>query len=163
MSANLLRKSTNYLSPNLVRMLGNLWPPFLAAGIHIDRVSPDFREIDVSLTLRWYNKNYVGTHFGGSIYAKTDPFYMMILIQNLGRDYIVWDKAARIEFKKPGLGRIRAHFEFSEEEIRDVKAKADSQPKYVFDRMVNVTNEAGETVASINKTLYVRRKPAALN
>lgn len=158
MSANLLRKNSAFLSPGLLRRLANLWPPFLFSGIRIDRISPDFREIDVSLTLHWYNKNYVGTHFGGSLYSMTDPFFMIILIQNLGRDYIVWDKASHIEFKKPGLGKVTARFRFSEEEIRDVKSQADSQEKYFFDRLVDVKNEAGETVATVVKTLYVRKK-----
>lgn len=158
MSGNLIRKSTAFLSPNIVRRLGNLWFPFLFAGIRIDRVSADFREVDVSLTLRWFNKNYVGTHFGGSIYAMTDPFFMMMLIQNLGRDYIVWDKAAKIDFKKPGRGRLTAKFRFTEHEIAAIREEADSKEKYIFDRPVDVFDEEGHVVASVVKTLYVRKK-----
>src|SRR4051812_33729390 len=102
MSANLLRKSSHSIPIWLLRFLGNLYPPFFAAGIRIERISPDFREMDIGMKLHWYNKNYVGTHFGGSLYAMTDPFFMMILIQKLGSDYIVWDKGAKIDFKKPG-------------------------------------------------------------
>ncbi|MGE3261902.1 MAG: DUF4442 domain-containing protein [Bacteriovoracia bacterium] len=158
MSANLLRKNSRTLPIWLLRLLANLYPPFFFAGIRITRISPDFREIDVSMGLHWYNRNYVGTQFGGSLYAMTDPFFMIILLQNLGREYIVWDKAAKIDFKKPGLGRVSVKFRFTEAEIADVKAHADSQEKYVFDKPVEILGEAGEVVAAVVKTLYVRKK-----
>jgi acyl-coenzyme A thioesterase PaaI-like protein len=158
MLAQLLRKSANRLPANVLRLLGNWWSPFRGAGIKIVRVSPDYREIKVQMKLRWYNKNYVGTHFGGSLYAMTDPFYMMMLINNLGPRYIVWDQGAKIDFKKPGRGTVHTHFVFSEEEIRQIKAKADELGKYIFDKPIDVTNEAGEVVAKIIKTLYVRRR-----
>lgn len=110
------------------------------------------------MPLRWFNKNYVGTHFGGSMYAMTDPFLMMMLINNLGSNYIVWDKGAKIDFKKPGRGTVRVRFELSEAEIEEIKAAADAQGKYVFDRVVHVLDEADEVVAEVVKTLYVRRK-----
>jgi hypothetical protein len=159
MSANLLRKNSHRIPLWLLRFLGNCYPPFWAAGIQIQRIQPGFHEMDITLSLHWYNKNYVGTHFGGSLYAMTDPFYMMMLLQNLGPAYIVWDKAAKIDFKKPGTGVVTAKFRFTEAEIADVKAKADSQEKYIFDKGVDITNEAGVVVASVMKTLYVRKKP----
>ncbi|MEK6554863.1 MAG: DUF4442 domain-containing protein [Bdellovibrionota bacterium] len=145
-------------SKNFVRLLANLWPPFLAAGIGIDSIGDGYRDMQVSMTLRWYNRNYVGTHFGGSMYAMVDPFYMLMLIQNLGRDYIVWDKAAFIDFKKPGTGRITAKFHLSKEFIEEVRLKSHQSGKYVFDIPVEIKNEAGEVVAEVKKTLYVRYK-----
>jgi len=142
----------------LLMLIGNLWSPFRGAGIKIVKVSDDYRLMEVEMKLKWSNKNYVGTHFGGSMYAMTDPFYMMMLINNLGPKYIVWDKAARIEFKKPGKGTIRVRFEFSEEEILAIKEKADDLGKYIFDKPVDIKNESGEVVATVVKTLYVRRR-----
>jgi acyl-coenzyme A thioesterase PaaI-like protein len=158
MLAQLLRKNADRLPTKYMRLIANLWAPFRGAGIKIVYVSPDYREIKVRMKLRWYNSNYVGTHFGGSLYAMTDPFYMMMLINNLGRKYIVWDKAANIEFKKPGRGTVHAHFEFSDEEIGEVKNKADEMGKYVFEKPVDVVNDEGEVIASVVKTLYVRRR-----
>lgn len=160
MDANLLRLLADKMPVGLQVFVGNLWAPFRGAGIRVTRVTPDFRHIEVAMRLRWFNRNYVGTHFGGSLYAMTDPFYMMILINNLGRDYIVWDKAAKIEFKKPGRGTVRARFQFSEAEIAAVKAAADAQEKYIFDKGVDVVDESGEVVASVVKTLYVKRRNA---
>ncbi|MCF6323631.1 MAG: DUF4442 domain-containing protein [Gammaproteobacteria bacterium] len=158
MLAQFLRKNARTMPVKLLMFIGNLWSPFRGAGIKIVKVSDDYRLMEVEMKLKWSNKNYVGTHFGGSMYAMTDPFYMMMLINNLGPEYIVWDKAARIEFKKPGKGTIRVRFEFSEEEILAIKEKADESGKYIFDKPVDIKNESDEIVATVVKTLYVRRR-----
>lgn len=136
----------------------SFWPPYVGAGIRVKNVASDFTSIDVEMKLRWWNKNYVGTHFGGSLYAMTDPFYMLILIENLGRDYIVWDKASNINFKKPGKGTVRAHFSLTREQIEKFKAEADALPKIEPVIRVNVTDLDGHVVAEVDKTLYIRRK-----
>lgn len=123
-------------------------------------VSDDFRTVKVEMPLRFYNKNYVGTHFGGSLYAMCDPFYMLMLINILGPGYIVWDKAAAIRFKRPGKGLVKATFTIPEEKIAEIRAAADSQPKVEPEFHVTVTDEKGEVVAEIDKLLYVRKKPA---
>lgn len=138
----------------------NLWPPFWGAGIHVEAIAEDFRHVEVSLKLRWYNQNYIGTHFGGSMFAMTDPFYMLMLIKNLGKAYIVWDKAASINFIKPGKGTLRAIFNFTGAELAAVRHEADEKGKIQFDRSVDIINAEGETVAEVVKTLYVRRKDA---
>ena len=84
----------------------NFWPPYWAAGIRVMKIAPDKTSVEVEMKLKMTNQNYVGTHFGGSLYAMCDPFFMLILIENLGRDYIVWDKAATIRFRSPGLSRV---------------------------------------------------------
>ena len=161
MGINLLRHFGKRLPINVLRIITNCWPPFCCTGIRIKIISPDYRYVEIAMKLKWYNKNYVGTDFGGAIYSMTDPFYMLMLINNLGKDYIVWDKAATINFKKPGRGTLTAIFKFSEEEIQEIREKTDQQIKYIFDRPVDVIDEEGDIVASIVKTLYVRRKDPA--
>ena len=158
MIAQFLKKNAHRLPANFLRKLGNMWRPFRGAGIRIAYVSPDYRDVKVEMKLRWYNRNYVGTHFGGSLYAMTDPFFMMMLINNLGRDYIVWDKGAKIDFIRPGKGTVKVRFQFSAEEIAEIKSLADERGKYIFDRPVNITSDSGEIVATVVKTLYVRNK-----
>lgn len=158
MLLNYLRRLPNRLSPNALRRLVNIWPPFLGAGIHVDAIAPDYRHINVSMKLRWYNKNYVGTHFGGSMLSMTDPFYMLMLIKNLGEAYVVWDKASSINFKKVGRGILRAQFKLSGEQIQAIRDEADKLPKYIFDLPIDLKDEAGDVVASVIKTLYVKRK-----
>ncbi len=134
------------------------WPPYLGAGITVPRIADDFTSIDVELNLRFWNRNYVGTHFGGSLYAMTDPFFMMMLLENLGRDYIVWDKAAAIQFRKPGRGRMTASFAISPERLREIRDAADNNRKTEPVFTVQVLDESGAVVADVEKTVYVRRK-----
>lgn len=136
----------------------NLWPPYLGAGVRVTKIDPDFTAIDVEMKLRFWNTNYVGTHFGGSLYSMTDPFLMLMLIENLGKDYIVWDKAASIRFKRPGKGRVRAEFRLSPEEIGRIRAQADQGQKLEPAFQISVMDDSGSVVAEIEKTLYVRRK-----
>jgi acyl-coenzyme A thioesterase PaaI-like protein len=155
---SLLRKLFDKLPISLFRIGANLWLPFLGAGIKIKNISPDFNHVEVTMKLHWYNSNYIGTHFGGSIYAMTDAFFVIMLIKNLGRGYIVWDKSAKIEYKKPGKGKLTVIFKLNNEEIQLIKNKTDESGKYIFDIPVNVTDESGDIVAEVTKTIYVRKK-----
>lgn len=148
-------------SPTFVmRFFFNVYPPYLGAGIQVEEISADRRYLRVALKLRFYNRNYVGTQFGGSIYSMTDPHFMYLLLNNLGSDYIVWDKAARIEFVKPGKGHLTAEFRIDDELLATVKDRTATGEKYVFDLPVAVRDRDGQIVAEVAKTLYVRRKAA---
>jgi acyl-coenzyme A thioesterase PaaI-like protein len=98
----------------------NLYPPYLGAGVRVTHIAKDLRRFDVSMPLRFYNRNYVGTQFGGSLYSLCDPFYMLMVFDALGDGYVVWDKAASILFVRPGRGRVHATFEVSAEEIKRI-------------------------------------------
>jgi acyl-coenzyme A thioesterase PaaI-like protein len=135
----------------------NFWPPFFGAGIRV-KWSPDHKSVDVEMKLRFWNRNYVGTHYGGSLYSMTDPFYMLMLMDNLGPGYIVWDKAASIRFRKPGKGKVRAEFRLSEEQLDDIRSKLATQEKYEPTFLVEVKNEAGEVVAEVQKVIHIKRK-----
>jgi acyl-coenzyme A thioesterase PaaI-like protein len=141
--------------------LANLYPPFLGAGIRVLRISEDHREIDVEMRLRVWNRNLVGTHYGGSLYSMADPFFMMMLMQILGPDYIVWDKAAAIRFRKPGRGTVRAAFRIPREESDAIIATLSHGSKCAPKFTVLITNEAGETVAEVEKILSVQRRAPA--
>lgn len=134
------------------------YPPYLGAGVRVTHVSDDFRTVNVEMPLRFYNKNYVGTHFGGSLYSMCDPFFMLMLMNILGPDYIIWDKAASIRFKKPGKGLVKATFTIPEKRIAEIRAGADSQGKVEPQFQVSITDGEGNVIAEIDKLLYVRRK-----
>ena len=136
----------------------NWYPPMIGAGIKVIETAPDFTAITVEMKLRWWNRNVVGTQFGGSLYMMCDPFFMAILMTKLGRDYIVWDKAASIRFLKPGRKSVRAHFHIPAEEIARVKLEADTRGKLDAEYEVDVIDTDGVIVAKVHKTLYVRRK-----
>jgi hypothetical protein len=136
----------------------NLWTPFLGAGIRVKRIAFDMKAVDVEMRLHWWNANYVGTHFGGSLFAMTDAFYMLMLMANLGREYIVWDKAATIRYKKPGKGTVRAEFRLSDSQIENVREQLKTLPKYEPVFSVEVKDEAGVVIAEVEKLLHVRKK-----
>jgi acyl-coenzyme A thioesterase PaaI-like protein len=160
MPLHLLRRFRDNLPMGVIRHLMNWWPPLLGAGITIKDISPGYRSIDVIMKQHWFNKNYVGTHFGGSIFAMTDPFYMLMLVKNLGDDFIVWDKAASINFIKPGRGTLHASFRLTDEILKKVYDNTSQDQKYIFDIPVDVMDDNGILIASVIRTLYTRRKEA---
>lgn len=143
--------------PQWFRRFVNVWPPFVGAGISLESIADDFSEATVAMKLRFTNTNYVGVHFGGSLYSMCDPFYMLLIMNRIGTDYIVWDKAAEIEFKKPGKGTVKAHFKVTDAMIEDIKEKTESG-KYLPVYDVDVIDESGDLVATVKKTLYIRKK-----
>lgn len=141
--------------------LMNFYPPFIGAGIRVDYMARDFKEVQVSMKLRFWNKNYVNTHYGGSLYSMCDPFFMLMIMQILGRDYIVWDKAASIRFKKPGKGKVRAVFKISDEEIANIHEALKTNDKYEPTFIVDVVNAENEIVCTVEKLLYIKKKKAS--
>ncbi|HEY1937118.1 MAG TPA: DUF4442 domain-containing protein [Candidatus Angelobacter sp.] len=135
----------------------NFYPPYLGTAVRV-RISPDFRNVEVEMPLRFYNRNYFGTHFGGSLYSMCDPFYVLMLANILGPDYIVWDKAANIRFKKPGKGVMKASFNLTDEKIAEIRAAADAQPKVEPLFKVLVKDAEGSVVAEVDKLLYIKKK-----
>ncbi|MBI5296643.1 MAG: YiiD C-terminal domain-containing protein [Chloroflexi bacterium] len=134
----------------------NWYPPLLGAGIRSRSV--DDRTIDVEMKLTALNRNIVGVHFGGSLYAMCDPWFMLILMRALGKEYIVWDKAAGIRFVKPGQGTVRAHFHIPQSRVDEIRAAADQNGKVEPTFTVDVLDAEGNVVAQVEKLLYVRRK-----
>ena len=147
-----------YSARTLVRGM-HLWPPFLGAGIRLRRMSEDFCEAEVELRLGRLNRNAVGTQFGGSLFAMTDPFYAIMLMRNLGREYLVWDKAACIEYLAPGRGTVRARFELTEARLAGIRAQAAGGEKVLPEFETDVVDAKGEVVARVRRTVYVRLKP----
>ena len=146
------------ISKKSLLKLMNFWPPFLGAGIKVETISPDFRSIRVSMKLKFWNKNYVNTHYGGSLFSMTDPFYMLMLIENLGRDYIVWDKSANIRYKKPGTGKVYADFNLSESVIDDIKTALINDKKVETRFTILIKNTKEEIIAEVEKVLSIQLK-----
>ena len=142
----------------VMRMLLNLWPPLFFSRIKLMLLTPDFKHARVRLSLSAWNRNVVGSHFGGSIFAMTDPFYMLMLMHYLRAEYHVWDKSADIDFIKPGKGKIYADFIITDETIKDIKKKTQSGEKYLPSFEIFIKDENNELIAKVNKTLYIRKK-----
>lgn len=127
-------------------------------GISIMKTESDekgFKALDVRLKLRFWNSNYVGTQFGGSLFAMTDPFYMVILVRRLGRGYIVWDKSASIRYLKPGKTDCFARFEIQDEELTTLKSEVDEKGRIDWVRLIEIRDRNGVVIAEVEKTLYI--------
>ena len=146
--------------PRMLRLL-RWYPPYLGAGVRVTHVSEDLRTLSVEMRLTSFNRNYVGTHFGGSLYSMVDPFFMLILLQHLGEGFIVWDKSATIDFLRPGRGRVRATFHIPGEQIEEIRQRAlrERKTEPVFE--VEIRDDQDEVVARVRKVLYVRSKLAS--
>ncbi|MDH4467910.1 MAG: DUF4442 domain-containing protein [Bacteriovoracaceae bacterium] len=156
MSAPLLKKLQKYIGAQGLKKLMNIWFPFKGSGIRIDKISNDYREINVSLAFEWYNKNYVGTQFGGSLYAMVDPFYMLMLIHILGKNYIIWDRSAEIHFLRPGRSKVFAHFKILPEDLVIIKESTKNGDKYYWNADVDIFDIHGEVIATVKKTIYIK-------
>jgi acyl-coenzyme A thioesterase PaaI-like protein len=135
-----------------------LWPPLWLTGIRFDHISHDFHHIRMTMALRFYNKNLHGIQYGGNLYSMTDPCHIIMILRNLGPSYRVLDKSAQIEFIKPGTSKVTANCIITEEDLVDIKEKTAGGEKYFKDFSVDIKDEAGELVATVIKTIYVRQK-----
>jgi acyl-coenzyme A thioesterase PaaI-like protein len=147
------------MNARLLRWKFNLFPAYRGTGARVTYIADDFREVRVRLPLSWRTRNAVGTIFGGSMYGAVDPIYMIMLMAILGRDYVVWDKAATIRFRKPGQTTLTATFTIDDAELDAIRAAtAGGQP---IDRTYNVdlVDDEGTVHADVEKVIYVRRRP----
>ncbi|MGN0935296.1 DUF4442 domain-containing protein [Acinetobacter amyesii] len=144
--------------PIVSKFLLNHYAPYKGAGISIDKIDLANYHIRVKMPLTRKNQNIVGVHFGGSLYSMVDPFYMLILMHHLGSRYIVWDKAANIQFLSPGRGTVYADIQLDPNEINHIKNLADNHVPVLRNYSLNIFDEAGLRIAEVQKTLYIRRK-----
>jgi acyl-coenzyme A thioesterase PaaI-like protein len=141
--------------------LWNFWPPFFFTGIKIQSLAQDFRHASTQLKLRWWNANYVGTQFGGSIFAMSDAMHMVMLINILGDEYVVWDKSATIRYLKPGRTTLTAEFQISDEDLRLIRENVEALGKYDWVKRVEIKDSDHNVIAEVDRTVHIRkRKPA---
>lgn len=153
-------RSKVFENPRLFRTVMSLYPPYLGAGIRVTKVSKDFGEVEVELRESRFTGNAFGTHFGGSLYSMTDPFYVLMLVARLGRDYIVWDKAAQIDFVRPGTGTVTARFVLSDEQVEEIRAATAAGGKFEPVYKLDIRNASNKVVARVTKTLHIRKREA---
>ena len=154
--ATLMQHAVRRLGIHRFLRLMRVYPPYLGAGVRVSHASPDVSSIQVEMPLTHLNRNFVGTQFGGSLYAMCDPWFMLMLIHRLGPGYVVWDKAAAIEFLRPGRGTVRATFDLPDERVEEIRRAVARAGKVLPRFEVTILAEDGTAVARIEKTLYVR-------
>ena len=141
----------------MIRWGFNLAPVYRGTGAWVTHISADWRDVRIKLPLSLRTRNYVGTIFGGSMYAAVDPFYMIMLIRNLGTGYTVWDKAASIRFRKPGRATLYARFTLDEAELDAIRAALSVARSIDRVYTVTLTDARGVVHAEVEKVIYIRR------
>ena len=149
------------MSPRKLRRVLRWWPPYVFSGIRVLEIADDGGGARVELRRRWYSANYVGTHFGGSLFAMADPFWMILVMETLGRDYIVWDKAAEIEFVKAVREPVTVEFQVDPAAIAELRAATADGARVLRWFETEIRTASGETVARVRKQLHVRLKRRA--
>lgn len=139
------------------------WPFYVSAcyrgtGGRLRYIAEDWSEVHLDLPLSRRTRNYVGTIFGGSIYSAVDPIYMLMLIHRLGKDYVVWDRAASIQFKKPGRETLHARFAVTDEELASIRAALETQRSVDRTYLIELKDSSGTVCATVEKIIYIRRR-----
>jgi len=148
-------------NPEALRALLHAYPPYAGAGVLVTHIAEDASEVRVEMPLTDSNVNLVGTHFGGSLYSMVDPHLMLLLVQRLGPDYLVWDKEANINFRKPGVDTVHATIRITDEEVEAIRSATANGDKHLPQWTLAVLDEQDEVIATVLKTLYVCRKRGA--
>ncbi len=148
-------------NPFFMKLFINTYAPYVGAGVKVTRLDIEQGAIDVVMPLTRFNKNYVGTQFGGSLYSMVDPFLMLILINRLGKQYVVWDKAASIDFKAPGRGTVKAEIRISDAEIASIIEAAAEGKAVLRTYPVEIRDDSGLLICQVDKVLYIRKKREA--
>lgn len=144
------------LTPHLLKLRLNTYAPYIGAGIKIDHISLDQGLCVVSMGLNTLNKNIVGTQFGGSLYSMVDPFYMLMLMHQLGSNYVVWDKSSHIDFIAPGNSKVTARMKIPSSEIITIQDLAKEGEAVFREYKVDIVDEQQKLIATVTKTLYIR-------
>lgn len=146
------------LETKLYRWRFYLYPCYLGTGGKVTYIAGDWREMRVELPLSWRTINIMGVIFGGAMFSSTDPMYMIMLMKSLGPDYIVWNKAASIEFKKQGKTTLYARFVLTDEDLQQIRADLARQPKIERTFRVELTDKSGTLNAAVEHLIHIRRK-----
>lgn len=146
------------ITPRRLALGMSLWAPNFFSGIRVRRFAPDWTSATVTLRVNLFTRNYVGTAFGGSLSAMTDPYFFMLVMHQLGRDHVVWDTRGEIEFVKPGRGLLTAHFEVPAEKAEELRERAQGGAKVLEWFETDITDAAGDVVAKVRREVYVREK-----
>lgn len=149
------------MKAGLFKFIVNCWPPLLFSGIKVTHLAADYKDARVTLKLRWYNRNYVGVQYGGSLMSMTDPWYMLMIMNNLGGDYFVWDKHAEIDYIAPGKTHVHAHFIINDEILKDIRARTAGGEKYEPEFIIEINDNHGQLVARVKRRVYIKLKPRA--
>lgn len=138
------------------RVISNLYPPLLFAGVCIEHISEDSTSITVRHRVSRWNRNLNGAAFGGTVYAMTDPFFGLLVLRQLGPNYRVWNTKSTIEFMRPGRGVIRTTMRVTPEEVEVIRHTTDTGAKSQSCHVAEIVADDGTEVARVEQVIYAR-------
>ncbi|WP_025651499.1 MULTISPECIES: DUF4442 domain-containing protein [Psychrobacter] len=144
------------LAPHLLKLRINTYAPYVGAGIKIEHINLDQGLCVVSMGLNALNKNIVGTQFGGSLYSMVDPFYMLMLMHQLGSSYVVWDKSSHIDFVAPGNSKVITRMKIPSTELITIQELAKDGDAVFRDYQADIFDDQQKLIATVTKTIYIR-------
>lgn len=153
-----LKKLSPAWRAHMVRLGFNFHPAFRGTGGRVVHVARDLRHIRVALPLSWKTRNIVGSLYGGSLFAITDGAHPMMLMAALGDDYIVWDKAASIRYRKPGYTTLYADFVLADEEVLAIRHALIEHPELERTYTVELKDGQGTVHTVVERTVYIAEK-----
>ena len=142
----------------MVRLGFNFHPAFRGTGGRVTHVAKDLRHIRIRLPLNWKTKNIVGSLYGGSLFAITDGAHPMMLMAALGDDYIIWDKAASIRYRKPGFSTLYADFVLDDAELAEIRAELANNMELERTYLVELKHKQGIVHTVVERTVYIADK-----
>ncbi len=160
MAAPLLKRISDLVGTHRFLRAMSIYPPYVGAGIRLTHVAKDLSRLDVEMRLHTWNQNFVGTHFGGSLFSMCDPFFMLMVMARLGDGYVVWNKISSIDFKKPGKGRVHATFLVPDARVAEIREAARGGAPIRPEFTIDIFDDEGQVVATVTQILHVREKRA---
>lgn len=151
--------ATESVRSRLWRIGYNVSPLVRGTGSWMAFLSGDWHEVHLKLGLNLRTRNYVGTTFGGALFSAADPVIPIQLYYLLGKRYILWDKAARIQFKRPGRTTLKAQFILPQQAITEIEQQLMTQTQTYYETTITWLDQDNKEVALIHKTIYIAHKP----
>lgn len=137
----------------------NVAPMYRRSSARIIHVSDDLMYVKIKLPISYRNMNYVGSIFGGSMFASVDPIPMVQLINILDSEYVVWDKSAEINFKAPARETLYAEFSYSQAELEAIKRQvAENGETEIIKTTVLTNQDSSKVFCQVDKTIYIASK-----
>lgn len=141
-----------------LRWAFNFWPCIWCTGSTVEFIAGDYKELHVSLKLNIRTRNRVGTVYGGSIYSSVDPYFMLLLMEVLGKNYVVWDKGASMKFIRPIVEKVKCRFLITDALVEEIKQKITENGEYSFELPIQYEDEQGQVYATFTKVVYAADK-----
>ena len=135
------------------------YPPLFFQRILVTRFDKGFRGAEVKIKKSFFNKNYNGSIFGGTIFSAADAFYPVLLYQVLthkGYKIRAWSHSLAIRFRKPAKTDLHFKINLSDEIIDDCEQVLNTIGKYRRTFPIEIYDKNEVLCVSVLIKVYIR-------